>query len=293
MSYEPRKQTREHPPIPAVRVLFDLTQTAASDPADTQSGIHSGELMLDKKVCIVTGAGSGIGRAAARALALAGGKIVVCDVDHQAGDATVGQIQRARGEAIFIAADVSRPDQCEALVSRTVERFGRLDVAVNNAEIGGEAKSIADTSLQAWDRVIGVNLSGVFYCMKYQLPHLVKQRGTIVNVASVLGQVGWANAGAYAAAKHGVVGLTRTAALEYGSLGVRVNAVGPGFVKMPMVAGLEQDAASPPRMTVLNPLGRIGQVDEVAEVILWLSTPAASFVTGAYYPVDGGFLAAS
>lgn len=248
--------------------------------------------MLANKVAIVTGASSGIGRAVALAYGRAGARVVVSDVDAAGGRDTVAQVQAAGGEAVFVPADVSRAADCEALVARTIEHFGRLDIACNNAGIGGELAPTADYPLEAWSQVIGVNLSGVFYCMKYQIPHLLAAGGgAIVNMASILGAVGFANAPAYTAAKHGVIGLTKAAALEYGAQGVRVNAVGPAFIHTPMIARLEEDEATQRQLVALHPIGRLGQPEEVAELVLWLSSPQAAFVTGAYYPVDGGFLA--
>ncbi len=202
------------------------------------------------------------------------------------------QIQQAGGDAYFVRSDVSQPEDCQALARVTVERYGRLDVAFNNAGIGGESNLVADYSIDAWQKVIAVNLSGVFYCMKYQIPQMLKTGGgAIVNMASILGQVGFAGAPAYVAAKHGVVGLSQNAAVEYAQQGVRVNVVGPAFISTPLIAAIEQDEAARSGLIGLHPIGRLGQSEEVAELVIWLSSDKASFVTGAYYPIDGGYLA--
>lgn len=248
--------------------------------------------MLQDKVCLVTGAGSGIGRAIALAYAREGAKVVVSDVDRAAGEETLELLGALSGtNAVFLPADVSSAEACRQLVAGCVEVFGQLDVACNNAGIAGELAPTADCSPEAWQRVIDVNLNGVFYGMKYQLPELLKTRGSIVNVASILGSVAFAGAPAYVAAKHGVVGLTKTAALEYSAAGVRINAVGPAFIRTPMIAGLEADAATREMLVSKHPIGRLGDAAEVAELVLWLSSSRASFCTGGYFPVDGGYLA--
>jgi NAD(P)-dependent dehydrogenase (short-subunit alcohol dehydrogenase family) len=243
-------------------------------------------------VAIVTGAASGIGRAAALLYAREGARVIVSDVAEDLGAETVELIGSAGGDAHFLRTDVTRPEACEELVRRSVEQYGRLDFACNNAGIGGESGATGDYSIAGWDKVIAINLSSVFYCMRYQIPAMLESGGgAIVNMASILGQVGFASAPAYVAAKHGVVGLTKTAALEYAPKGIRVNAVGPGFISTPLISKLEEDEATNNMLVSLHAMGRLGTADEVAELVIFLSSKRASFITGAYYPVDGGYLA--
>lgn len=199
---------------------------------------------------------------------------------------TVRLIRQAGGEATAVRTDVSRADECQALVARTVEQYGRLDCACNNAGIGGEQAPIADMSVDGWNRVIAVNLSSVFYCMKYEIPAMLASGGgAIVNMGSILSAVGFPNSGAYVTAKHGLVGLTQNAALEYATQGIRVNIIGPAFIRTPLVAEIER-AVLP-----LHPMNRLGEPEEVAELVLFLSSRRSSFITGSYYPIDGGYLA--
>jgi NAD(P)-dependent dehydrogenase (short-subunit alcohol dehydrogenase family) len=247
---------------------------------------------LADKVAIVTGAGSGIGRAVALAYARDGARVVVSDISDEGGAETVRLIEQtmSAAEAIFLHADASRPEDQEALAKAAIDRFGALHVACNNAGITGELNRIVDLSADGWRRVIDVNLSGVFYGMRAQIPRMLEAGGgAIVNMASVLGQVASTGAAGYVAAKHGVVGLTQTAALEYGARGIRVNAVGPGYIDTPLLQGLSSRTLK--NAATLHPIGRIGRAEEVAELVRWLSSDRASFVTGAYYPIDGGYLA--
>ena len=247
------------------------------------------------KVVLITGAGAGIGRATALAFAREGARVTVSDVDEPGGEATVQQIRDGGSEAIFVRADVSREADVEAMIGRTMHAFGRLDCAFNNAGVEGALAPTGEYPLDAWRRVIDVNLSGVFLCMKHELPALLERGGgVIVNNASILGLVGFATAPAYTAAKHGVLGLTKAAAQEYATRGIRINAVCPGFVETPMVmergvhAGA--DAATYSQLAALHPMNRLGKPDEIAGAVLWLCSGSASFTTGHPLVVDGGYV---
>lgn len=249
-------------------------------------------MMLKDKVAVVTGAGSGIGRAIALAMAREGAKVVVSDHHLDSGRDTLGLLQAQGADAMFEAADVGNVEHQRTLVMRTLAHFGRLDVACNNAGIGGVLRPTADYPVDAWSQVIHTNLSGVFYGMKHQIPAMLQGGGgAIVNISSILGLVAMAQAPAYTAAKHGVVGLTQCAALEYADQGVRINAVAPAFIHTPMIAPVDADPAAHQALVERHPIGRLGQPEEVAELVVWLSSSRASFVTGACYPVDGAYLA--
>lgn len=246
---------------------------------------------LDNKVAIVTGASSGIGEAIAVTFAAAGAKVVVSDINEEGGNKVVELIKSKGGEAFFIKADTSKPEENEKLVAETVKHFGKLDIAVNNAGIGGPAAKTGEYPVDGWDKVIAVNLSGVFYGLRYQIPALLANGGgNIINMASVLGQVGTRLSPAYVAAKHGVVGLTKAAALEYAEQNIRVNSVGPGYIKTPLLVQ-HLDAGQMDSLVKLHPMGRLGESQEIAELVLWLASDKASFVTGTYYAADGGLLA--
>ena len=211
----------------------------------------------------------------------------------EGGEETVAQIKAAGGEATFVRADVSQRADVEALVRQTVESYGRLDCAHNNAGIEGDLAPTSDCTEANWDRTIATNLKGVWLCMKYEIPQMVEQGGgAIVNTSSVAGLVGFLNLPAYVATKHGVAGLTRTAALEYAGQGIRVNAVCPGVINTPMIDRIVAgDAEAEAQFTALEPVGRMGSPAEVAQAVVWLCSDSASFVTGIAMPVDGGFVA--
>lgn len=246
--------------------------------------------LFEDKVAIVTGAGSGIGREIAIQFGAAGARVVASDINEKGGAETVKAIAGNGGTGLFVKADTSRAGDSEGLVAQAVKEYGALHIAVNNAGIGGPDAPVGEYPIEGWDKVLAVNLSGVFYGMRYQLPAMLKAGGgSIVNIASILGAVGYRGACAYVAAKHGVLGLTQNAALEYGKQKIRVNAVGPGFIRTPLLHGMPPEAIA--KVEGLHAMGRLGESAEVAELVLWLSSDKASFVTGSYYPVDGGYLA--
>ena len=246
---------------------------------------------LEGKVALITGAGSGIGRAIATLYASEGAKIVVSDIDEKGGNETVSLIREKSGEAVFVRTDTSKPQDNEAVVAQAVESFGGLHIAVNNAGIGGPFGMTGEYPVDGWDKVVGINLSGVFYGLRYQIPAIqASSGGSIVNVSSILGMAGTKGSPAYVASKHGVIGLTKAAALEYADKNIRINAVGPGYIVTPMLQNA-LDASAMEGLVGLHPIGRLGTSEEVAELTLWLNSDKASFVTGAYYNVDGGYLA--
>ena len=249
---------------------------------------------VEGKVALVTGAGSGIGRATALAFAREGARVIVADLVVEGGEETVGLIQQAGGEASFVRVNVTRTDEVEALIQKCVEVYGRLDCAHNNAGIEGMMAPIARYPEDDWDRIIDVNLKGVFLCLKYEIAQMLEQGtgGAIVNTASVAGLIAGPTLPAYVASKHGVVGLTKSAALAYARRNIRVNAVCPGVIRTPMVErviGEYPQAES--NFLVEQPIQRFGAPEEIAEAVVWLCSDAASLVTGVPMPVDGGYVA--
>lgn len=243
---------------------------------------------LDNKVAIVTGGASGIGKAIVELFVKEGAKVVISDLNDKLGNELINSLGDA--DVIFIKADSSSAADNQKIVEAAIENFGALHIAVNNAGIGGDAAPVGELSIESWNKVININLNGVFYGMHYQLPEIAKVGGSIINMASILGSVGFANSSAYVAAKHGVVGLTKTAGWEYATKGVRVNAIGPGFISTPLV----ENAMNEESLKFLesqHAFQRLGKPSEVAELALWLASDKSSFVTASYYPVDGGYLA--
>lgn len=247
---------------------------------------------LSGKVVLITGAGSGIGRASALAFARAGASVVLADWAAGGGEETLRLINEAGGEALFVRADVSVDSEVRALISKAVETYGRLDYAHNNAGVEGTMAGTADCTEDNWDRIISINLKGVWLCMKYEISQMLTQGGgSVVNTASVAGLVGIKGFPAYVASKHGIVGLTKAAALEYGKNGIRLNAICPGLIDTPMIkrqTGGDPEAEA--RLMAGEPSGRMGRPEEVAAAVLWLCSEAASFVNGHSLIVDGGYV---
>ncbi len=245
---------------------------------------------LEDKVGVVTGAGSGIGRVSALRFAKEGAKVIVADTQSDSGEETVAMIKEAGGEAAFVQADVSKADDVQAMVNKTVETYGRLDCAYNNAGIVVTPRLTPETSEEDWDHVISVNLKGVWLCMKYEIPEMLKcGSGSIVNASSMVGLIGLPKRSAYAASKHGVIGLTKVAALEYANAGIRVNAICPAAVSTPMVESIiSKDPDAESQLMSMIPMGRLGTLEEMAEAVVWLFLDAMSFITGQDILVDGG-----
>ena len=246
---------------------------------------------FDGQVALVTGAASGIGRASARLFAEAGAKVVVADIDLPMADETAALVTAAGGEAVAVEVDVADGPSVKAMVDTTIERFGRLDIAHNNAGIMGAGADIIDMDDAVWQRGIDVMLTGVFLCMKHEIPHMIERgKGAVINTSSGAGLIGFPGQANYVAAKHGVIGLTRSAALEYITRGVRINAICPGTARSRMVdEWMDGSAEAEAEVAALHPIGRIAEPEEIARAALWLASDASSFVVGVALPVDGGY----
>lgn len=248
--------------------------------------------LVNDKIALITGAAAGIGRATALKFASEGAKVVASDVNVKGGKETVEMIKKAGGDAIFVKSDISQSTDVKALVAETVKAYGRLDCACNIAGILGTMGPFTDQTEDDFDRVIAVNLRGTFLCIQSELEQMLKNGGgTIVNVASIAGLVGSAGISPYVASKHAVTGLTKTAALEFAQQGIRVNAVCPGGIETDMVQSFLSEEFTEEMLDGMHPIGRIGQPEEVAELMVWLCSDRSSFMTGAIIPIDGGFVA--
>ena len=250
---------------------------------------------LQDKVALVTGGASGIGRSTALTFAREGAKLVIADMNEEGGQQTVHMITENGGEATFVQVDVTQAAEVEAMIGKAVETYGRLDCAHNNAGVGSRPRVVLhELPEESWDQVIDINLKGVWLCMKYEIIQMLGQGGgAIVNTASIMGLVGsWSRSGAYNASKHGVLGLTKTAALEYAKSGIRVNAVCPGYIRTPLIdRTLSANPDMEAEIVSRHPVGRMGQPEEIAEAVVWMCSEAASFVTGHAMTVDGGYVA--
>lgn len=247
-------------------------------------------MLLENKTALITGGGSGIGRASAIRLAKEGANIVVADVNITGGEETAALVADGGRSAIFVSCDVSKAGEVEAMVSAAVKAFGGFDIALNNAGVGGSLVNLHDLDEATWDRVININLKGVWLCMKYEIPAmLARGGGSIINVSSVAGLVGFRSNAVYAASKHGVIGLTKSAALEYARQGIRVNAICPGYTETPMVTHLIEEVPFMAEGTrKSSPMRRLGRVEEIADAVLYLASGLSSFVNGVALPLDGG-----
>ncbi|NOT76062.1 MAG: SDR family oxidoreductase [Cyclobacteriaceae bacterium] len=249
---------------------------------------------LENKTVLITGGLSGIGKASAVIAAAEGANVVVVDIKSVAYDSAMLEIKAENDKSIFLECDVTKADQIAAVITTVIEKFGSLDVALNNAGVGGGGEKIVETKEEEWNSIIHINLTSVFNCMRYQLKQMSSQKsGTIINMSSIHGKVGFANSAAYVASKHGIIGLTQTAALEYASDNIRVNAICPGFIETPLLTkgGITDNEKVKRQITELHPLKRFGKPEEVAKSFLFLASDDSSFITGTALEIDGGYLA--
>jgi len=251
------------------------------------------EKIFDGKVALVTGGSFGIGRATAVAFAKRGAKVVVADWMEDKENETIRLVKNAGSDAMFVHCDVSSSTEVKNMIEKTIAHFGRLDYAFNNAGIEGATANTHECTEENWDKTIGINLKGIWLCMKNEIPYMLKEgKGAIVNCASVAGLISFPGLPAYVVSKHGVVGLTKTAALEYARQGIRINAVCPGVIKTPMIDRVTgKDKEIEKQYISMEPVGRMGNPEEVGEAVIWLCSDSASFVTGHALPVDGGWIA--
>ncbi len=251
--------------------------------------------LLENKIVFITGGISGIGKECALLAAQHGAKVAIADVTEEGSKPLLDSLKETGNEGFFVTCDVSSPENVKKAIDDTIATFGGLDIALNNAGIGGESHHISDISIEGWQKTIDVDLNGVFYCMKYELAYFFdnKKEGSIINMSSILGQVGFMGSAAYVAAKHAMLGLTKTAALEYGLHNIRINAICPGFIETPMLtdAGLDPENTLGKMVADKHAMKRLGKPEEVAKLFVWLASDEASFVNGAAYAVDGGYLA--
>ncbi|MFZ9406176.1 MAG: SDR family NAD(P)-dependent oxidoreductase [Burkholderiaceae bacterium] len=272
------------------------SNTSAADAGAAARPVFSSSA-LEGKVALITGAAAGIGLATAKAMAACGAQVMLADLPGTEGAMQAEALTREGRQAAFVPVDVADANSVNAMVEATRQRFGRLDIAVNNAGISGSdgsgvRRATAEVLPATWRKVLAVNLDGVFYCMQAQIPLMLQTGGgAIVNISSILGSVGFAHSAAYTASKHAVVGLTKVAALEYSARGIRVNAIGPGFIETAMTAPIRSQDDMQRLLVASHPIGRLGRPEEIAHLALFLSSPAASFITGAYYVDDGGYTA--
>ncbi len=249
---------------------------------------------LENKTVVITGGLSGIGKACAMAAAHEGANIVLIDIYSEGEVNIMNQLRTINPNAIFLGCDVSSYDRVLNTMDKITDHFGGIDIALNNAGIGGEANKVGDMTEEAWLKVIGVNLNGVFNCMKHELKQMVKQQqGVIVNMSSILGKVGFASSAHYVAAKHGVIGLTQSAAIEYASMGIRINAICPGFINTPLLTkgGINDNADIKQAIMDMHPMKRFGEAEEIAKGFIFLASADSSFMTGTCLEIDGGYLA--